>query len=78
MFKRVLATLMVLGTLALPTVAQAKEIVDGLQPRPTMKDLPQPGRNFKESSKQGAPAEKYDYIYRVRDLVRPPDKRDVI
>jgi hypothetical protein len=76
--KRLIGSLLLLAALALPQVAQAREIVDTVLPRAAVKETPRKGTRFKESSKLGAPAEKYDYIYRARDTVRAPDKHDVI
>jgi hypothetical protein len=65
------------AVMGLGGVAHAKERPDSYESPRAVKETA-PGRSFKESSKLGRPAEKYDYIYRVSDKLRTPESRDVI
>jgi hypothetical protein len=77
MLKKMAFLSVLLIGLALPGLSSAKEVQDQPMPRPLTKDTPRAGR-FHEASKIGAPADKYDYIYRVKDRVRAPERHDVI
>jgi hypothetical protein len=77
MLKKMVVLSVLLVGFALPGLASAKEIQDQPMPRPLTKDMPR-GGYFREASKIGAPADKYDSVYRVKDRVRAPERHDVI